>query len=53
LSILSEALDMVKGHQCKKRASRFTIWIIEDDYDHEFRYLGHPLMSLQGMGPGA
>ncbi len=25
------------------------IWIIEDDYDGEFRYSGNPLPSLQGM----
>jgi GntR family transcriptional regulator/MocR family aminotransferase len=24
-------------------------WIIEDDYDSEFRYSGHPLAALQGL----
>jgi GntR family transcriptional regulator/MocR family aminotransferase len=24
-------------------------WIIEDDYDSEFRYRGHPIASLQGL----
>ncbi len=24
-------------------------WIIEDDYNHEFRYNGYPLSSLQGL----
>lgn len=24
-------------------------WIIEDDYDSEFRYKGHPLTALQGL----
>jgi GntR family transcriptional regulator/MocR family aminotransferase len=24
-------------------------WIIEDDYDSEFRYEGHPIASLQGL----
>jgi len=24
-------------------------WILEDDYDSEFRYRGHPLASLQGL----
>jgi GntR family transcriptional regulator / MocR family aminotransferase len=24
-------------------------WIIEDDYNSEFRYVGHPLASLQGL----
>lgn len=26
-------------------------WIIEDDYDSEMRYAGHPFPSLQGLGP--
>ncbi len=30
-------------------ANKNDAWIIEDDYDHEFRYVGHPLMSLQGL----
>ncbi len=30
-------------------AGRNSIWIIEDDYDGEFRYEGNPLPSLQGM----
>ncbi|MDF3812440.1 MULTISPECIES: PLP-dependent aminotransferase family protein [Rhodopseudomonas] len=28
-------------------------WIIEDDYDSEFRYVGRPLASLQGIDDGA
>jgi GntR family transcriptional regulator/MocR family aminotransferase len=27
-------------------------WIIEDDYDSEYRYCGHPLASLQGLDQG-
>jgi GntR family transcriptional regulator/MocR family aminotransferase len=30
-------------------AGENNIWIIEDDYDGEFRYAGNPLPSLQGM----
>ena len=30
-------------------ASKNNSWIIEDDYDSEFRYYGDPLPSLQGM----
>ena len=33
-------LEYAKQHGC---------WIIEDDYDSEFRYNGRPLLSLQGM----
>lgn len=28
-----------------------TGWIIEDDYDSEFRFTGHPLSALQSMAP--
>lgn len=30
-------------------ANQNDAWIIEDDYDQEFNYIGHPLMSMQGL----
>jgi len=30
-------------------ASRVGAWIVEDDYDSEFRFCGNPLASLQGI----
>jgi GntR family transcriptional regulator/MocR family aminotransferase len=30
-------------------AARSQAWVIEDDYDGEFRYVGRPLASLQGL----
>jgi GntR family transcriptional regulator/MocR family aminotransferase len=30
-------------------AARADAWIVEDDYDGEFRYVGRPLASLQGL----
>ena len=33
-------------------AGRKNAWIIEDDYDSEFRYGGPPLTALQGMDAG-
>lgn len=30
-------------------ATRTGAWIVEDDYDGEFRYVGRPLASLQGL----
>lgn len=30
-------------------ANKNSAWIIEDDYDSEFRYEGKPLMTLQGL----
>jgi GntR family transcriptional regulator / MocR family aminotransferase len=32
-----------------KLASQVGAWILEDDYDSEFRYAGRPLASLQGL----
>ena len=31
-------------------AARNGAWIVEDDYDSEYRYSGSPLASLQGLG---
>ena len=34
-------------------ASRTGSWVLEDDYDADFRYVGRPLNALQGIdGPG-
>jgi GntR family transcriptional regulator / MocR family aminotransferase len=33
-------------------AERHQSWIIEDDYDSEFRYRGRPVRSLQGLDGG-
>ncbi|WP_038910751.1 PLP-dependent aminotransferase family protein [Dickeya dadantii] len=27
-------------------------WIVEDDYDSELRYVGHPFPAMQGLDPG-
>jgi GntR family transcriptional regulator / MocR family aminotransferase len=34
-------------------AMRFGAWIIEDDYDSEYRFGGHPIASLQGADTDA
>jgi GntR family transcriptional regulator/MocR family aminotransferase len=33
-------------------ATKRDAWLIEDDYDSEFRYVSRPLASLQGMSAG-
>lgn len=33
-------------------ANRHRGWIIEDDYDSEFRFAAHPLPAMQSMDPG-
>jgi GntR family transcriptional regulator/MocR family aminotransferase len=32
-------------------ARRADAWVVEDDYDSEFRYAGRPLAALQGLDP--
>lgn len=32
-------------------AERNQAWIVEDDYDSELRYAGHPFPSMQGLNP--
>lgn len=32
-------------------AQRHGSWVVEDDYDSEFRFSGHPIPSLQGLSP--
>jgi GntR family transcriptional regulator / MocR family aminotransferase len=34
-------------------AERSRSWILEDDYDSEFRYEGQPISSLQGLDPNS
>lgn len=40
----AEILNWARDHGC---------WIIEDDYDSEFRYAGMPLPSILSIDPGA
>jgi len=32
-------------------ADKSPAWVVEDDYDSEFRFVSRPLSSLQGSGP--
>jgi GntR family transcriptional regulator/MocR family aminotransferase len=34
-------------------ASRASSWIVEDDYDSEFRYGSHPIAAIQGLDRGS
>lgn len=48
-SPLGVALSLARRHQILEWADRSQAWIIEDDYDSEFRYKGQPIPSLQGF----
>ncbi|WP_198520304.1 PLP-dependent aminotransferase family protein [Kitasatospora sp. CB02891] len=43
----SRRLDLIE--KCRRHGA----WIVEDDYDSEFRHSGEPLACMQGMTPGA
>jgi len=46
------SLSAARRHQLLTWAERRNAWIIEDDYDSEFRYAGSPLATLQGLDGG-
>jgi GntR family transcriptional regulator/MocR family aminotransferase len=49
---LGMALSLERRHQLVEWANRTNSWILEDDYDSEFRYSGRPLPSLYGIDRG-
>ncbi|HEB1086924.1 TPA: PLP-dependent aminotransferase family protein [Escherichia albertii] len=48
-SPLGVALSLARRHQILEWAERGRSWIIEDDYDSEFRYHGKPLPALKSL----
>ncbi|MBC6535324.1 PLP-dependent aminotransferase family protein [Citrobacter amalonaticus] len=48
-SPLGVALSLARRHQLLEWASHTQAWIIEDDYDSEFRYHGKPLPPLKSL----
>lgn len=50
---LGATLTLARRLALLKAAKRYGAWLIEDDYDSEFRYAGAPLASLQGLAEGA
>jgi GntR family transcriptional regulator/MocR family aminotransferase len=42
-------MSLVRRRELLDVAVRKNAWILEDDYDSEFRYTGRPLASLQGL----
>lgn len=50
---LGVAMTMRRRLALLEWAAEAGAWVIEDDYDSEFRYAGAPLAALQGMDAGA
>lgn len=46
---LGVVMSAARRRQLLARASQYKTWIIEDDYDSEFRYSGTPLAALQAI----
>ncbi|RAI58770.1 MocR-like pyridoxine biosynthesis transcription factor PdxR [Roseicella frigidaeris] len=46
---LGVVLSMARRLELLAWARRAGAWLVEDDYDSEFRYAGRPLASLQGI----
>jgi GntR family transcriptional regulator/MocR family aminotransferase len=46
---LGVTLSLARRLALLQWASQQSAWILEDDYDSEYRYTGHPLEALQGL----
>jgi GntR family transcriptional regulator / MocR family aminotransferase len=46
---LGMVMSLARRRMLLEYAKRHGVWIIEDDYDSEFRYGSRPLASLQGL----
>ena len=46
-------LSLARRLSLLEQAHRAGSWIIEDDYDSEFRHRGHPVPAMQGLLPQA
>ncbi len=48
---LGMPLSMARRKALLAWAEASRAWVVEDDYDSELRYAGHPFPSLQGLAP--
>ena len=44
-------LSMARRQALVAWAERQRAWVVEDDYDSELRYAGHPFPAMQGLSP--
>jgi GntR family transcriptional regulator / MocR family aminotransferase len=49
---LGATMSVARRLQLLEWAHRHHAWIVEDDYDSEYRYESMPVASLQGLDPG-
>ncbi len=48
---LGVSMSAARRGELLEWAGRHDAWVLEDDYDSEYRYVSRPLASLQGMDP--
>lgn len=48
---LGAVMSLARRHQLLATARAHGAWVIEDDYDSEYRFSGPPLSSLEGLDP--
>lgn len=48
---LGMPMSMARRNALLDWARKHDAWIVEDDYDSELRFAGHPFPSLQGLAP--
>ncbi|WP_423822968.1 PLP-dependent aminotransferase family protein [Salinisphaera sp. SPP-AMP-43] len=46
---MGRTMSMTRRQELIEYAARYGAWIVEDDYDSEFRYVSSPLSALQGL----
>lgn len=49
---LGMVMPMQRRFELLEHAARSQMWIVEDDYDSEFRYSSNPVPALQGLDRG-
>ena len=49
---LGATLSLARRLKLLEWAARAGAWVLEDDYDSEFRYAGRPLAAMQGLDTG-
>lgn len=50
---LGSVMSLQRRHQLLELARQAGSWVIEDDYDGEFRFAASPIPALQGLAPDA
>ncbi|MGX9362142.1 MocR-like pyridoxine biosynthesis transcription factor PdxR [Pantoea ananatis] len=50
---LGAVMSLQRRHELLERAKSSGSWVVEDDYDGEFRFTGSPIPALQGLAADA